>query len=43
VIPVDVSYVALQVHGFVNVALYREYSPGIIFIFYQGRKILYHV
>jgi hypothetical protein len=30
---VDVSYAAPQVHGIVNVALHREYSPGIIFIF----------
>jgi hypothetical protein len=29
---VDVSYAALQAHGIVNVALHREYSPGIIFI-----------
>jgi hypothetical protein len=30
---VDVLYVAPQVHGIVNVALHRKYSPGIIFIF----------
>ncbi len=30
---VDVSYAALQAHGIVNVALHREYSLGIIFIF----------
>jgi hypothetical protein len=40
---IDVSYAALQAHGMVNVALHREYSPGIIFIFSQGRKYLYHV
>jgi hypothetical protein len=27
----------------VNVALHREYSSGIVFIFSQGRKDLYHV
>jgi hypothetical protein len=35
---VDVSYASLQAHGIVNVALYREYSPGIVFIFSHGRK-----
>jgi hypothetical protein len=40
---VDVSYAAPQAHEIVNVALHREYSPGIIFIFSQGRKDLYHV
>jgi hypothetical protein len=40
---VDVSYAALQAHKIINVALHREYFPGIIFIFYQGRKDLYHV
>jgi hypothetical protein len=40
---VDISYAAPQAHRIVNVALYREYSPGIIFIFFQGRKDLYHV
>jgi hypothetical protein len=40
---IDVSYAALQAHGIVNVALHREYSPGIVFIFSQGRKYLYHV
>jgi hypothetical protein len=40
---VDVSYAAPQAHGIVNVALHREYSPGIVFIFSQGRKDLYHV
>jgi superfamily II RNA helicase len=40
---VDVSYVPLQVHEIVNVALHREYSPGILFIFSQWRKNLYHV
>jgi hypothetical protein len=40
---VDVSYAALQAHGIINVALQQEYSPGIAFIFSQGRKDLYHV
>jgi hypothetical protein len=40
---VDVSYVAPQAHGIVNVALHREYSLGIIFIVSHGRKDLYHV
>jgi hypothetical protein len=40
---VDVLYEALQAHGIVNVALHREYSPGIVFIFFHGRKYLYHV
>jgi hypothetical protein len=40
---VDVSYAAPQAHGIVNVVLHREYSPGIEFIFSQGRKDLYHV
>jgi hypothetical protein len=43
VIAIDVSYAAPQAHGIVNVALHWEYSPGIIFIFSQGRKDLYHV
>jgi hypothetical protein len=34
---VDVSYAAPQVHGIINVALHREYSRGIIFIFSQRR------
>jgi hypothetical protein len=40
---VDVSYAAPQVHGIVNVAFHQEYSLGIVFIFSQGRKDLYHV
>jgi hypothetical protein len=40
---VDVSYVAPQVHGIVNVALHQEYSVGIVFIFSHGRKDLYLV
>jgi predicted nicotinamide N-methyase len=40
---VDVLYAAPQAHRIVNVALHWEYSPGIIFIFSQGRKNLYHV
>jgi predicted nicotinamide N-methyase len=40
---VDVSYAASQAHRIVNVALHQEYSPGIVFIFSQGRKDLSHV
>jgi hypothetical protein len=40
---VDVFYAAPQAYGIVNVALHREYSLGIIFVFSQGRKDLYHV
>jgi hypothetical protein len=40
---VDVSYAALQEHVIVSVALHWEYSPGIVFIFSQGSKDLYHV
>jgi hypothetical protein len=40
---VDVSYAALQVHGIVNVALHREYSSSIVFIFSQWRNDLYHI
>jgi superfamily II RNA helicase len=40
---VDVSYAALQAHRIVNVALHREYSPDIVFIFSKGRKDIYHV
>jgi hypothetical protein len=39
---VDVSYAASQPHEIVNVALHQEYSLGILFIFFQGRKDLYH-
>jgi hypothetical protein len=39
----DILNAALQGHGIVNVALHREYSPDIIFIFSQGRKDLYHI
>jgi hypothetical protein len=39
----DVSYAASQMHGIVNVALHWEYSSGIVFIFFQGRKDIYHV
>jgi hypothetical protein len=31
---VDISYAAPQVHRIVNVAFHRDYSPGIIFIFF---------
>jgi hypothetical protein len=40
---VDVSYAVLQAQRIVNVALHWEYSLGIIFIFLQRRKDLYHV
>jgi hypothetical protein len=40
---VGVSYAAPQAHRIVNVALHWEYSLGIVFIFSQGRKDLYHV
>jgi hypothetical protein len=40
---VDVSYAAPKAHGIVTVALHREYSLGIVFIFSQGVKDLYHV
>jgi hypothetical protein len=40
---VDISYAAPQVHRIVNVALHQEYYLGIIFIFSQGMKDLYHV
>jgi multidrug transporter EmrE-like cation transporter len=43
VMHVNISYTTLQAHGIVNVVLHREYSPGIVFIFSQGRKDLYHV
>jgi predicted nicotinamide N-methyase len=39
----DIFYAATQAHEIVNLTLHREYSPGIIFIFSQGRKDLYHV
>jgi hypothetical protein len=39
----DVSYAALQTHEIINVALHREYSSGIIFIFSQGKNYIYHV
>jgi hypothetical protein len=40
---VDVCYVAPQLYEIINVALHREYSQGIMFLFSQGRKDLYHV
>jgi hypothetical protein len=40
---VDVLSAAPQAHGIVNVAVHREYSLGIIFIFSQGRKDVYLV
>jgi hypothetical protein len=40
---VDVLYAAPQAYGIVNVTLHWEYSPGIVFIFSQGRNDLYHV
>jgi hypothetical protein len=35
---VDVLYAAPQAHGIVNVALHREYSLGIIFIFFPREE-----
>jgi hypothetical protein len=40
---VDTLYAALQAQKIINIALHREYSAGIVFIFFQGRKDLYHV
>jgi hypothetical protein len=40
---VDVLYAAPQAHEIVIVALHREYSPGIVFIFSQVMKDLCHV
>jgi hypothetical protein len=40
---VDVSDATPQSHRILNVALHQEYSLGVIFIFSQGRKDLYHV
>jgi hypothetical protein len=40
---IDVSYATPQPHRIVNVALHQEYSPGIVFIFSQRRKDLFHV
>jgi hypothetical protein len=40
---IDILYAAPQAHKIVNVALHQEYSPGIVNIFSQGRKDLYHV
>jgi hypothetical protein len=40
---VDISYAAPQAHEIMNVALHREYSLGIVFIFCEGRKDLYYV
>jgi hypothetical protein len=34
---IDISYVAPQAHGIVNIALHREYAPDIVFIFSYGR------
>jgi hypothetical protein len=39
----DISCAAPQAHKIINVALHREYSLGIAFIFSQGGKDLYHV
>jgi hypothetical protein len=40
---VGISYAAPQAHEIVNVALHREYSLGIVFIFSKGMKDLYHI
>jgi hypothetical protein len=42
-IDIDISYAAPQALRIVNVTLQREYFPRIVFIFFQGRKDLYHV
>jgi hypothetical protein len=42
-IGVDVSYASPQAHEIVNVTLHRKYSLGIVFIFSQWRKDLYHI
>jgi hypothetical protein len=42
-LPIDVSYAAPQAYEIVNVTLHQEYSPAIVFIFFQGRNDLYHV
>jgi hypothetical protein len=33
---VDVSFATPQVHEIINVALHRQYSPGIIFFYSKG-------
>jgi hypothetical protein len=43
VISVDVSYATPQAHRIVSVALHREFSTCIIFIFFQWMKDLYHI
>jgi hypothetical protein len=40
---VAISYAAPHAHGIIIIALHREYSSGIVFLFSQGRKGLYHV
>jgi hypothetical protein len=42
-VSVDVCYATPQAHEIVKVALHWDYSLGIVFIFFQGRKDLYHV
>jgi hypothetical protein len=39
----DILYAAPQAHSIINVALHWDYSPGIVFLFSQGKKDLYHV
>jgi hypothetical protein len=39
----DVSYAAPQAPEIIDVALHWKYSLGIIFIFSQGKKDLYHI
>jgi hypothetical protein len=36
---IDVSYATPQAHRIVNVALHREYSPGIVFIFFPWEEV----
>jgi hypothetical protein len=40
---INISYATPQAHRIVNVALHWKYSLGIVFIFSQGRKDVYHV
>jgi hypothetical protein len=35
---VDVTYAAPQAHRIVNVALHKEYPPGIIFVLSHGKQ-----
>jgi hypothetical protein len=35
---IDISYAVPQVHGIINIALHREYSPSIVFIFFPKEE-----